>query len=346
MSIASAPPPKSVPAAIGRRTTAALRLTNLRKTFGDLTAVADVSLEVAPGEIFGLLGPNGAGKSTTMMIACGVLPADAGTVELDGEPFSPQRRDLRRKLGVVPQELAIYPELTARQNLRFFGKLYGLRGADLDARIADALDRTGLTNRADDRAEHYSGGMKRRLNFGCALLHRPTVLILDEPTVGVDPQSRTHLLTSVKDVAAEGTAVIYASHYMEEVEEICDRVAVVDAGRVLARGTIPDLLAPLESVLRLHVRPPDSDRDGERLLPAAFAPLFDRDLQADGIVVFALPRSRLSGGGAGGAQTLSGVLAPVLEQIRDAGGQLEAVHTDEPNLERLFLELTGHTLRD
>ena len=317
----------------------ALKLTHLRKAFGDLVAVADVSLEVAPGEVFGLLGPNGAGKSTTMMIACGVLPADAGTVELDGETLAPRRRALRAKLGVVPQDLAVYPELTARQNLRFFGRLYGLRGAELDARVADALDRTGLTNRADDRAEHYSGGMKRRLNFGCALMHRPSVLILDEPTVGVDPQSRAHLLASVRDLSDEGTAVVYASHYMEEVEEVCDRVAVVDAGKVLAAGTIADLLEPLESVLRLHVTPPAAGPEG--LLPERFAPLFDREDGPAGTVVFALPRSRLD------ADTpLSGVLAPALDRIKEAGGRLEAVHTEEPDLERLFLKLTGNTLRD
>ena len=332
----TAPDPPPDPA------TPALRLTHLRKAFGDLVAVADVSLEVAPGEIFGLLGPNGAGKSTTMMIACGVLPADDGAVELGGEALSPNRRDLRRRLGVVPQDLAIYPELSARQNLRFFGRLYGLRGDDLDARVADALDRTGLTNRADDRAEHYSGGMKRRLNFGCALLHKPQVLILDEPTVGVDPQSRAHLLASVKEVAAEGAAVVYASHYMEEVEEVCDRVAVVDAGRVLASGTIPDLLAPLESVLRLCVTPPpEAAADPARLLPERYAPLFDSLPQPDGRVVFALPRSRLSADA-----TLSGALAPVLDQIKDAGGRLDAVHTEEPDLEMLFLKLTGNRLRD
>ena len=180
----------------------ALRLTGLRKAsapFGDFVAVHDVSLEVRPGEVFGLLGPNGAGKSTTMMIACGVLAADAGTVELGGERLTPTARKLRGRLGVVPQDLAIYPELTARQNLRFFGRLYGLRGRELDDRVADALDRTGLTGRADDKSDEYSGGMKRRLNFGCALMHRPAVLILDEPTVGVDPQSRSHLLNSVRD---------------------------------------------------------------------------------------------------------------------------------------------------
>ena len=322
----------------------ALALSSLRKSFGELVAVADVSLAVRRGETLGLLGPNGAGKSTAMMIACGVLPADAGTVRIEGEPLTPGNRRLRGRLGVVPQDLAVYPELTARQNLRFFGKLYGLRGADLDRRVADALDRTGLTNRADDRAEHYSGGMKRRLNFGCAILHEPAVLILDEPTVGVDPQSRAHLLRCVTDAAAGGAAVVYCSHYMEEVEEVCDRVAVVDRGRVLAEGTIPELLAPLESTLRLHVTPPPHLRDPAALLPADRAGLFRCRRENggdDGPIVYELDRSRLTG-----ADTLSAVLAATLAHLRDAGGRLDAVHTDEPNLERLFLQLTGNTLRD
>ena len=318
----------------------ALELAGLRKRFGDILAVADVSLDVRAGEVLGLLGPNGAGKSTAMMIACGVLPADTGAVRIEGEPLTPRNRRLRNRLGVVPQDLAVYPELTARQNLRFFGKLYGLRGAHLETRIADALDRTGLAGRADDRAEHYSGGMKRRLNFGCAILHEPAVLILDEPTVGVDPQSRAHLLKCVTDAAAGGAAVIYCSHYMEEVEEVCDRVAVVDRGRVLARGTIPELLAPLESTLRLHVIPPDPVADPVALLPPRYAGLF-RCRRDGSRVVYELDRSRL-----GGADTLSAVLAPTLEHLRAAGGRLEAVHTDEPDLERLFLQLTGNTLRD
>src|SRR5215213_4145512 len=171
---------------------AILEVRNLRKTYGDLVAVADVSFAVEPGEVFGLLGPNGAGKSTTMMSVCGLLQPDAGAILLNGQELTPDRRDLKRLLGVVPQDLAIYPDLTARQNLRFFGKLYGLSGAKLDERVNDALERTGLTGRADDASGHFSGGMKRRLNFGCGLLHEPKLLILDEPTVGVDPQSRSH----------------------------------------------------------------------------------------------------------------------------------------------------------
>ncbi|MEM1062665.1 MAG: ABC transporter ATP-binding protein, partial [Planctomycetota bacterium] len=195
-----------------------LEVRNLRKRFGRTVAVEDVSFAVEPGEVFGLLGPNGAGKSTSMMITCGLLKADAGEVLVAGRKLTPRSRTLKRELGLAPQELAIYPELTARENLRFFGKLYDMGRRSLADRVGEILDRIGLTARADDPAGTFSGGMKRRLNFGIALLHRPAVVILDEPTVGVDPQSRAHLLEAVRDVASEGVAVVYVSHYMEEVE--------------------------------------------------------------------------------------------------------------------------------
>ncbi len=192
-----------------------LEVSHLRKTFGRLVAVEDVSFSVCAGEIFGLLGPNGAGKSTTMNMVVGLLAPDSGSIRLDGQELEPTNRSLRESLGVVPQDLAIYPELTARENLHFFGRLYGIKGQDLKRRIGEALERAGLASRADDRAENFSGGMKRRLNFGVALLHRPRLLILDEPTVGVDPQSRAHLLDCVRALSCEGVAAVYASHYME-----------------------------------------------------------------------------------------------------------------------------------
>ena len=314
---------------------AILDVRNLRKTYGDLVAVEDVSFAVAPGEVFGLLGPNGAGKSTTMMMACGLLAPDAGTILINGEELTPKRRDLRRRLGVVPQDLAIYPELTARQNLRFFGKLYGLSGAKLAARVDDALARTGLTGRADDRAGHYSGGMKRRLNFGCGILHEPNLLILDEPTVGVDPQSRSHLLESVQQLAREGMAVIYASHYMEEVQAVCRRVAIVDQGRVVALDDLHALLGRLRSVIRLKVAGTGVTVPDHFRAVASVAP------DGPGRSVVEIDRGRLNG-----STTLNETLAALLTHVRDDGGVVEAIDTHEPNLERLFLELTGSRLRD
>ena len=236
-----------------------LEVKNLRKSYESLVAVAGVSFEVRAGEVFGLLGPNGAGKSTTMLMIAGLVPSDAGMIDLDGKPFDPRNPAMRSQLGVVPQDLAIYPELTATENLQFFGRLYGIKGKILSDRIQAALERVGLTGRADDPAGTYSGGMKRRLNFACALLHHPRLLILDEPTVGVDPQSRSHLLACVRDLNAEGVAVIYASHYMEEVQTLCERVAIMDHGKILAMDTLNNLLGRMSADLILRISKPPSN---------------------------------------------------------------------------------------
>src|SRR5262245_28163715 len=203
-----------------------LEVSHLRKSYGATRAVDDLSFSVDAGEIFGLVGPNGAGKSTTMMILAGLRQADAGTVTIAGYAAGKGDHALQRILGVVPQDVAVYSDLTARENLEFFGEIYGLSGDDLKQRIERVLKDVGLTSQADHFVHTYSGGMKRRLNFGVALLHDPRLVILDEPTVGVDPQSRSHLLECVRQLAAGGVAVIYASHYMEEIEAICQRIAV------------------------------------------------------------------------------------------------------------------------
>jgi ABC-2 type transport system ATP-binding protein len=312
-----------------------LDVRNLRKSYGDLVAVEDVSFTANPGEVFGLLGPNGAGKSTTMSMICGLLIPDAGTILFDGNPMGPDRRDLKRQIGIVPQDLAIYPELTARENLRFFGRFYGLTGRTLDQRVDDALGRTGLTGRADDEAATYSGGMKRRLNFGCALLHQPRLLILDEPTVGVDPQSRSHLLESVRQLAGEGVAVIYASHYMEEVEDICQRVAIIDQGNVIAEDSLDDLLGRLETSLRLRIR------GNGVAVPERFRDVTRVKSDGESRTVVEIDRDKLDA-----ANTLDETLVALLTGLRANGSELEAIECDEPNLERLFLELTGSRLRD
>jgi ABC-2 type transport system ATP-binding protein len=314
---------------------AILDVRTLRKAYGDLVAVADVSFAVNAGEVFGLLGPNGAGKSTTMMMICGLLRPDGGTILVNGEEMRPERRDLKRLLGIVPQDLAIYPELTARQNLRFFGKLYGLRGEGLEGRVADALDRTGLAGRADDASGTFSGGMKRRLNFGCALLHQPKLLILDEPTVGIDPQSRNHLLQSVQELSREGMAIIYASHYMEEVQEVCNRVAIIDHGRVIAQDTLDALLGRLQSIIRLRVR-------GHHVtIPEQLREVAAVERNGDDRSIIDLDRGKL-----GRSANLNEVLASLLRHVRTEGATLETVETHDPNLERLFLQLTGSRLRD
>ena len=215
-----------------------LEVDNLVKKYGDLTAVDRLSFDVEPGEAFGLLGPNGAGKSTTMMMICGLLAADSGEIRLEGRRLDRTRPESRQRMGVVPQDLALYPDLTARENLMFFASLYHLSGSQLRKKVDEALERVGLTARADDFAETFSGGMKRRLNFAAAVMHDPVLLILDEPTVGVDPQSRAHLIECIRSLQRSGTAIIYASHYMEEVQIVCTRAAIVDHGRLLACDTI------------------------------------------------------------------------------------------------------------
>ena len=314
-----------------------LEVANLSKSFGDLQAVDDVSFHVDAGEVFGLLGPNGAGKSTTMMMICGLLTADAGSVHIDGQTLTANSFDLRAVLGVVPQDLSIYPELTARENLDFFGRLYGLKGRPLKERIDDALERTGLTARAGDLAGNYSGGMKRRLNFGVALLHSPRLLILDEPTVGVDPQSRSHLLDCIRQLNSEGVAVIYASHYMEEVQTICHRVAIIDHGKMIANDTLDTLLGQMSSELLFRIASPSAEirRQIEQLAEIRESATADEPTT---IVV--------SRGQHANEHTLSVTLTRILQLLDEGKVHLHAVETQEPNLERLFLKLTGKRLRD
>jgi ABC-2 type transport system ATP-binding protein len=219
-----------------------LNLNSVRKSFGAIVAVDGLSLAVRKGEVFGLLGPNGAGKSTTVSLAVGLLAPDEGTVSIDGlgDPADPT---VRQRMGVATQSLALYDLLTAEENLRFFGQVYGLSGGTLAARVAWCLDFVGLADRKGHRVGTYSGGMKRRLNLAAALVHDPDLLLLDEPTVGVDPQSRNKIFENIEALHRDGRTVIYTTHYMEEAERLCDRIAIVDAGRLLALGTLTELLA-------------------------------------------------------------------------------------------------------
>ncbi len=220
-----------------------LVLAGLGKDYGERCAVQGVDLEIEAGTITGLLGPNGAGKTTTISMASGVITPTRGTAHVDGHDVWKDPRRAKRELGLVPQDLALYDELTPRQNLAYFGKLYGLGGAELAGRIDWALGVAGLADRAGDAVSQFSGGMKRRLNLAAGVLHKPKLLILDEPTVGVDPQSRNHIFETVQALRAEGMTVLYTSHYMEEVEVLCDRVAIMDHGKLVAAGTIDELVA-------------------------------------------------------------------------------------------------------
>jgi ABC-2 type transport system ATP-binding protein len=314
--------------------TALLEVDNLVKTFGSLKAVDDLSFHVSAGEAFGLLGPNGAGKSTAMMMICGLLEPDSGEVRLDGRALDRRLPSSRQRLGVVPQDLAIYPDLTARENLMFFAGLYQLTGETKRQKVDEALNRVGLTGRADDLAGTFSGGMKRRLNFAAAVMHDPVLLILDEPTVGVDPQSRAHLIECIRSLQKNGTAIIYASHYMEEVQDVCSRAAIVDHGRLLACDEISVLLKQIPFEIEFHL--------GSSELPASLSLGSSATVeQQDGETVVRIRTSDVTNEAA-----LNHEVTAVLTALAQHSVGVRSIRTHEPDLERLFLRMTGHKLRD
>ena len=304
---------------------------NLRKRFGNLTAVDGVGFEIAAGETYGLLGPNGAGKTTTVSMICGLLEAEDGEVVVAGHRVDTKATDAKAAIGYVPQEIALYPDLTANENLRFFGRLYGLRGTELAERVAGVLEVVSLGDRADERVDHYSGGMKRRLNIAAGLLHSPALLVLDEPTVGVDPQSRNAILENVEKLAADGVAVLYTTHYMEEAERLCDRVAIMDAGKIIAEGTRRELVDQLGELDRVEI----AGTGALAKLAKKISSLPDvQDASASEGAVHALVR--------GGRHVL-----PKLIELADGEGVgVSSVEVIEPDLEAVFLHLTGKALRD
>lgn len=304
---------------------------SLVKSFGDLTAVDGVSFTIAPGETFGLLGPNGAGKTTTISMIAGLLTPDAGSVTVAGEEIRTNSTKGRGAIGLVPQALAIYPDLTGQENLLFFGKLYGLGTKVLERRVDEVLGIIGLTDRKDDQAKEYSGGMQRRLNIGVGLLHDPRLLILDEPTVGVDPQSRNAILESVEQLSREGMAVLYTTHYMEEAERLCDRVAIIDEGQIQAEGTRRELVSMVGEKDRVSIHA-TGDLDG----------VAEALLAIPGVTEASSSDHRLDVL----ATEASSILPALLGGVTEAGGSITGVEVVEPNLEAVFLHLTGKALRD
>ena len=303
-----------------------LEVSGLRKTFGTIRALGGVTLHVQQGEIFGLLGPNGSGKTTLLSIISGLLGSDGGDIALLGQPL---RRDRKHLLGIMPQELALYGDLTARENLRFFGKLYGLGGRHLERNIEEILVAIGLAYRADHRVETFSGGMKRRLNLGAALVHGPRLLLLDEPTAGVDPQSRHHIFEQVRRLNAQGMTIVYTSHYMEEVQALCSRIGILDQGVLVACDSLVNLLRQLPGVIRLRV-------------PGDAGPLRQRFSQFPGVrlVEGAGPVVELE------CTDIHTVLQGVVATLNEERAELAGLETEQPNQERVFLHLTGKTLRD
>ena len=316
-----------------------LEVADIRKKFGGTVALDGVSLAVEAGEVFGLLGPNGAGKTTLLSIAAGLTRADSGTVKLFGKPFTRDDRPLRHLVGIGTQDLSIYPDLTASENLRFFGKLYGLRGKQLESRVGAMLAAVGLTDRAADRAGTFSGGMKRRLNLAVAVVHAPKLLILDEPTTGVDPQSRNHIFDQVKALNATGLTVIYTSHYMEEVQTLCKRIAILDNGLLRACDTLPNLLKRLETTIRVTVsNPPGGFAERLAALPGVKRVAGNRTL--------AKPQAAENSAFELVVEDIGPVLAKVASECAASGADLASATTTEPTLERVFLHLTGRGLRD
>ena len=311
---------------------ALLESRGLGKDYGALRAVEALDLDIEEGEIFGLLGPNGAGKTTAISMMCGVVTPSRGSVRVAGHDLGRESFAARRAIGLVPQDLALYDDLTARQNLRFFASLYGLRGSELAARIDWALALAGLVDRSSESVRRFSGGMKRRLNLAAGLLHRPRLVILDEPTVGVDLQSRNHIFATIRALCADhGMTVLYTSHYMEEVELLCQRVAIMDSGREVASDTVAGLVAQHGGgSLEVEFRG-DAGR-----VAAALGALGEVTLEEQGE----------SGGRLRLIEESQVKPGAVVRAVENAGGEVEALRVRKPNLETVFLALTGHSLRD
>ncbi|PKQ19664.1 MAG: export ABC transporter ATP-binding protein [Actinobacteria bacterium HGW-Actinobacteria-6] len=308
-----------------------VQVTDLVKRFGDFTAVDGVSFSIEEGEVFGLLGPNGAGKTTTIsMISC-LLGPDGGNVVVNGHSVKTASTAVKRELGVVPQEVALYPTLSAAENLAFWGRMYGLSGTALKSAVADALVLAGLEDRSKERVEKYSGGMKRRINIAAGVLHKPRVLLMDEPTVGIDPQSRNHILETVKDLNASGMTVLYTSHYMEEVEFLCDRIAIMDHGKIIAVGTLNEL------------------RDvvgGMDVVSVSVSDVSDSTLSAVRVLAGVESADSTEGKLTVLTKSSGSILGGLVAALESEGAHVTSVTVEEPNLESVFLHLTGKSLRD
>jgi ABC-2 type transport system ATP-binding protein len=307
-----------------------LKVERLSKAFGTVRAVEDVSFEVGEGEIYGLLGPNGAGKTTTISIVAGLLKADAGRVEVAGMDFGSDPERAKKIMGVVPQEIALYEELSGRENLEFWGRVAGLSGSEARKRANELLSALSLSDRAKDTVKTYSGGMKRRINLGAALLHRPRLLLLDEPTVGIDPQARLNILEFVRGLCAQGTGILYTTHYLEEAETLCRRVGIIDQGKLLAEGTLADLQERLGGD-QVFVLEGELDSTSPEAWPG-FSQKFRMLQKSPSQLLVSAVGSRDPG------ECLRDLLALPIK--------VQNVTLKRPNLNDVFLQLTGRQLRE
>ncbi len=295
-----------------------ISIENLKKSYGNIKAVDNLSFNIPKGETFGLLGPNGAGKTTTINMIVGILKPDSGSIQLNGET-DPTQKEIRRQIGNTPQALAIYEDLTAEENLIFFGKLYNLSGAKLKERVSYCLDLVDLTNRKNDFAKTFSGGMKRRLNLAVAIIHEPQILLFDEPTVGVDPQSRNFIFDNIEQMKSEGKTIIYTTHYMEEAERLCDRVAIVDQGKILELDTVDNLI---------------NRRGGKSTVIAELS----SSQKIDKLSKYEIKNNKIT------IETDSPL--EIIKELSALDITFKSIHINRPDLEKVFLNLTGRRLRD
>ena len=309
----------------------AIEVCNLKKSFGEFQAVQDASFNAKAGEVLSLLGPNGAGKSTTISMLSGLLAPTDGDAYIMGHSVTKEPEAAKARLGVVPQDIALYPDLSARENLVFWGKMYGLRGAALKSRVDEVLDIIGLADRQKDHVGKFSGGMKRRVNIGAALLHKPDVVIMDEPTVGIDPQSRRHILDNVKELNQQGMTVLYTTHYMEEAAELSHHIAIMDKGKVIAYGSHGELIKMVGEQTRIDVT---LNAEAEKILDAWRGTEGVSQIDStDGKVTALVDDSNR-------------VLPRLFDAASKHGVRITSVDIQEPNLETVFLHLTGRALRD
>ena len=303
----------------------------LIKRYDDFLALDNVDLNINEGEIFGLLGPNGAGKTTTINVLTGITSFNSGSVKLFGMNLKDSGNEIKANIGIVPQEIAIYDDLTACENISFFGKLYGLRGKELKERVNEALEFTGLSDKKNEFPKKYSGGMKRRLNIACAIVHHPKLIIMDEPTVGIDPQSRNNILQSVKKLNSMGSTVIYTSHYMEEVDEICTNIAIMDKGRIIAHGTSEELKNMITVEERISFELSNVNYSMNECLK-----------KAPGVKDIIIQGNKLTVISGKDSNNLSLIIDCIIKQ----GIKVLSINMEKPTLENVFLTLTGRTLRD
>jgi ABC-2 type transport system ATP-binding protein len=308
-----------------------LEIKNLTKKFADFIAVDNISLSISEGEIFGFLGPNGAGKSTTINMIAGLLRSNDGEINILGKNTTKNSRFAKMNIGVVPQDLAIYEDLTAYENVKFFAGLYGLRGKILEDRVKEALEFVGLSDKHKSYPKNFSGGMKRRLNIACAIAHRPKLIIMDEPTVGIDPQSRNYILASVQKLNEMGCTIIYTSHYMEEVEEICSKIAIIDHGKVIAEGTKEQLKAIITDTKDVWIEA----KSIENLS-------ISKMKEIAGVKAVQIEENWIKINSDTGVNNLN----KIIQQLINSGVEISSLEEKAPNLETVFLTLTGRNLRD